>query len=77
MTTPSKTPRVAEAGRVALVTGSAKSIGWATVQALVADGVPPVLSDRDGAALGIASRESAYAARASALPRKICGRFKS
>ena len=42
--------------RVAVVTGGARGIGWATVQALVADGVRPVLFDRDEAALADAAR---------------------
>ncbi len=53
------TERVANDGRVAVVTGGAKGIGWATVQALVADGVRPVLFDRDEAALADASRRLA------------------
>lgn len=40
--------------RVAVVTGGAKGIGWATVQALVKSGVVPVLFDRDEAALAAA-----------------------
>ena len=46
-------------GRVAVVTGGARGIGWATVQALVADGVRPVLFDRDEAALADAGRRLA------------------
>jgi NAD(P)-dependent dehydrogenase (short-subunit alcohol dehydrogenase family) len=41
--------------RVAVVTGGAKGIGWATVQALVTTGATPVLFDRDEAALARAS----------------------
>ncbi|MEP7302757.1 MAG: SDR family NAD(P)-dependent oxidoreductase [Caldimonas sp.] len=44
-------------GRVAIVTGGAKGIGWATVEALVAEGVRPVLFDRDEQALAAASRQ--------------------
>ena len=40
--------------RVAVVTGGAKGIGWATVQALVATGVVPALLDRDEHALAAA-----------------------
>jgi NAD(P)-dependent dehydrogenase (short-subunit alcohol dehydrogenase family) len=48
-----------EDGRVAVVTGAARGIGWATVQALVAEGVRPVLFDRDEAALAEAGRRLA------------------
>jgi NAD(P)-dependent dehydrogenase (short-subunit alcohol dehydrogenase family) len=41
--------------RVAVVTGGAKGIGWATVQALIKTGAIPVLFDRDEAALAIAT----------------------
>lgn len=40
--------------KVALVTGGAKGIGWATVRALINDGFLPVLLDRDAAALASA-----------------------
>ena len=51
--------RAEKEGRVAVVTGGARGIGWATVQALVADGVRPVLFDRDEAALADAGRRLA------------------
>ena len=54
-----ETKRAPSDGRVAVVTGGARGIGWATVQALVADGVRPVLLDRDEAALADASRRLA------------------
>jgi NAD(P)-dependent dehydrogenase (short-subunit alcohol dehydrogenase family) len=40
--------------RIAVVTGAARGIGWATVQALVRTGAIPVLIDRDAAALAAA-----------------------
>ena len=45
--------------RVAVVTGGAKGIGWATALAFVAEGARPVLFDRDEAALAHASRQLA------------------
>ena len=48
------TARVPGSSRVAVVTGGAKGIGWATVQALLKTGVVPVLFDRDEAALAAA-----------------------
>ena len=42
------------ASRVAVVTGAAKGIGWATVEAFVQVGVTPVLLDRDRQALAAA-----------------------
>ena len=44
------------AQRVAVITGAAKGIGWATVEAFVASGVTPVLFDRDAQALDEAHR---------------------
>ena len=54
-----ETERAEKEDRVAVVTGGARGIGWATVQALVADGVRPVLFDRDEAALADAGRRLA------------------
>jgi NAD(P)-dependent dehydrogenase (short-subunit alcohol dehydrogenase family) len=42
--------------RVAVITGAAKGIGWATVEAFAASGVTPVLFDRDAQALEQAHR---------------------
>ena len=47
------------AARVAVVTGGAKGIGWATVEAFVAEGARPVLFDRDAAALAEAAQRLA------------------
>ena len=44
-------------GRVAIVTGGARGIGWAAVEALMEAGAVPVLFDCDAAALDKASRE--------------------
>jgi glucose 1-dehydrogenase/3-oxoacyl-[acyl-carrier protein] reductase len=41
------------AGRVAVVTGGARGIGWATIEALVARGAVPVVIDRDTHSLGV------------------------
>jgi NAD(P)-dependent dehydrogenase (short-subunit alcohol dehydrogenase family) len=57
MTTSEATHDLADVPRsapVALVTGGARGIGWATVQAFVRSGVIPVLLDRDEAALAAA-----------------------
>jgi len=54
-----ETKQAANDGRVAVITGAAKGIGWATVQALLAEGVRPVLLDRDEAGLDAASRRLA------------------
>ena len=52
-------PAAKSDGRVAVVTGGAKGIGWATVEALVREGVRPVLFDRDEPALAAAARQLA------------------
>ncbi|MEJ8855538.1 SDR family oxidoreductase [Variovorax robiniae] len=44
----------ATTSRIAIVTGGAKGIGWATVQALVEEGATPVVFDRDEKALATA-----------------------
>ena len=46
-------------GRVAIVTGGAKGIGRAIVDAMIADGACPVLFDRDEQALASASQQLA------------------
>ena len=50
-------------GRVAVITGGAKGIGWATVEACVESGALPIVVDRDADAL---------AAAAAALARHGC-----
>ena len=47
-------PVSASPQRVAVITGGAKGIGWATVQAMLRDGDIPVLFDRDADALSTA-----------------------
>src|ERR1700754_274117 len=48
--------RSMSAQSVAVITGAAKGIGWATVEAFIASGVVPVLFDRDAQALDQARR---------------------
>ena len=52
---PTCDPKTELQGRVAMVTGGARGIGWATVQALAARGAVPVLVDRDVDALAQAA----------------------
>ena len=54
-----ETGSTATEARVAVVTGGAKGIGWATALAFVAEGARPVLFDRDEAALASVSRQLA------------------
>ena len=62
----------APAPRIVVITGAAKGIGWATVQAFVKAGAIPVLFDRDEAALAAASEALAgQGAEHLALPVDI------
>ena len=47
-------PASASPQKVAVITGGAKGIGWATVQAMARDAITPVLFDRDAQALATA-----------------------